>query len=103
MEDIISSVHHPVYHIRTAVIEALQGVVGKHTTKLIVGLGSYLEAVAFLCAHSLITLMGGTLVIKICKGGESEPLVVAGKEAPVAGGGVGEVDARIEAQAVVKA
>ena len=40
VEDIISSVHHPVYHIRTAVIEALQGVVGKHTTKLIVGLGS---------------------------------------------------------------
>ena len=97
MEHVISMVHHPVNHPMATMIETTQR--SRHAFRMILHSGLY--ATVFLGFESRISVVGGALVIKVGKGGQTEALVVGHKHLPALGRPVGDVHARIEVMARV--
>ena len=97
MIDVIGRAHHPVYHVRAAVVIGLDLHRGK--TPSIVH--SYTPSRTFLGTQADIALLGGTLIIQIGKRGQPQRAVPGSIKPPVRTRTETEVHTGVEAKTMV--
>ena len=99
MVDVIGRIHHPVNHLCATMVEATDGC----AQTLCRILSAKREGVVVLGLEAAVSFMGGTLVVEFGEGGQTETFIIGEEKLPARRGSPGDVDTRVEAEAVADA